>query len=378
MTSKPIDLSLISRRRLRAAMEHVRTRGGRAVGMDMIGFDELFGTGPTSAAYRRTEIEIRKGLGAFRFGDPRVVEVIDARSEKVRVLEIPSIVDRIVLRALTEDARRALPPSSVQVCVSDLDSRFGVVRAALELRNYPGRVCLRSDLRAAFPSLEYQKLLSSSLGELIPLHLRRALMDTFRWFSPSGRGVPLGLPPSGFLMDLACSAFDERLSKIGRWACRYVDDMLIVADTPAVWRSFVALVEGELGPFGLQLNAEKTRLHSESADDESLCTIRPFPVSFCGFLISECGMIELPQGIPSTATSPYYRVANMAPETSSFESARTARAEIRLRTLTQGGEPRTRTGNRSYGSVPRRTHEGHPHHAPEDPESFAGSSTTDD
>lgn len=373
--SPVVDLhGLVSRRLLRQAMEDVRRNGGRAPGPDGLAHETVFGHGPGSSQYRETEHRLGRQKHGYSFGPAREVLVYDEATRKQRLVSIVSFHDRTVLRAVALAIRGCLSSSPVAVCRSGLDGRWSVARAAVHLRVQPNTVALRSDLQAAFPSLCWRAVLGSDLARTLPEPARLSLTAIYGFYSP-GIGVPMGLPTSTLMLDLACIRFDEQLSYLGALAFRYVDDVLILGSERDIGDRFLEVVERELRPFGLAHHEAKTSLHDDTHFRgrvlEGPIAVRPFPVAWLGHELSSRGAI-------SVAKSAQERVALRTSQERGYSAparpifgAQEARDEVFRQQRQEAAENNTQTKGGTgtatgwTGSACRGATKPHPSNAPD-------------
>ncbi len=295
-----VNLGGVSRRVLKLAMEAVWRRGGQAPGPDGLTHSQVFGQGPSSPTYQATLGELGRHTHRFRLGGARPTRHVDKHNGKERIIWIANLRDRVMLRAVALMGNKVLPPSSVSTCRKGIDARWGVVRAALELRCRDEAMVMRSDLRAAFSSLRWEAVLASNVLGDSPT-LQQMLSQIYRHYAPSGIGVPMGLATSSLMMDLACVRFDASLAKLGSLALRYVDDLLVVGSDHSIAEQLLDLVELELKPFGLECNSAKTVLYGRSLVPlrGGRTAQRGFPAPWLGHELSSIGEIDLAKRVAS-------------------------------------------------------------------------------
>lgn len=238
---------------------HERDRHHHAVA----GIDRLSVRAFGERAEAELELIQRKVLaGTYRFS-PFLQHLKHRKpTQTPRVLSIPTIRDRIALRALkhyldhhlhyTQGPRPRSSVTCVQATRSIISSASGW--------------CLRSDIRDCFPTIPHRGLLdtleaagvdSRCLG-LVEKLIRTPTLPAGR--SSRGQtvevGVPQGLCTSSLLANAYLSNLDCALRGRGVQVVRYVDDMVLFHDDGATLRSLFSSATDKLL---LEENEEKTR-----------------------------------------------------------------------------------------------------------------------
>jgi hypothetical protein len=264
--SSPIDLSRVaSRRDVQAAMREVWNHGDRAPGSDGKRFNQVFGAGPTSRPYRRTENRLLKARHALRLHPPRRTKIFDLVTGQDRELTLCTVKEQVLFRGLTSKLRPQVPLTPVNCSRPGVDARWSVMRVAVALRT-ERLVVQRVDVQRAFDSINWKAVMGSPRTmEFVPEDIRRPLVETLQWFAPSGVGVPTGLSFSPLVLDLACVGLDRRLADMPVLACRYLDDVVVLASNRQRAERAVQIIEEELQQFGLQPHPDKTRLYTAGA-----------------------------------------------------------------------------------------------------------------
>jgi hypothetical protein len=337
-------LGFISRRILKAAVEHVWRHGGEAPGPDGRDHEAVFGTGPESKAFQQSLRELIRHRRHYRLGPSKIIRFYDQTRDKARELSLVNLSDRVMLHALAQIVNSCLPLSLVNVCVAGVDARRSVLAAAVGLRS-GCTIAVRSDLQAAFPSLDWQAVLRSELAQKLPPKVLAALMAVCGFYSP-GIGVPIGLATSTALLDLACAGLDQRLARRSTHSYRYVDDLLVLGHRIELGDEVLSLIEQELGTYGLRPHADKTGLYSAKIESrfrpEPYCSRvprRPWPVGWLGFELHHHGLIDI---APRAAARLLERTPDQAARilTSSFNLAQQGRRYQKLLRRLGGGKGR--------------------------------------
>jgi RNA-directed DNA polymerase len=216
-------------RNLRTAWDYLAAEGGQAPGPDGLRFDEL----EDHEVWR-----LVRALGAalkedtYRPGPDRKVPIPKAGGTGTRVLSIPSVIDRLVQRAVVQVLQPYLDCFLGEGC---LGFRPGLgVNEALALAERlavgEGRwVWLAEDLKNAFDNVPQQRLLDA-LRTLLPdgamMRLLGRLVET-----EGGIGIRQGGPLSPLLLNVYLNHFlDRKWGKLfaGVPLLRWADDVLLL------------------------------------------------------------------------------------------------------------------------------------------------------
>ena len=254
----PVCLPL-SRSAVQAAAEEVYAAGPRAPGCDGQTHRDAFGDGVGSPEFVSTVSALCSYRHAYRFGALRLVEFHDPISGKSRVIGVPILRDKIILRALNNEVRLYAPPKAMNVSRPGLDTRASVVLAAQVRREHPLQPALRLDIRSAFPSLDWRQALATPAAGMIPAELKMALAGVFDHFSPTGIGVPMGLSMSPLVLDLALAEADDYVATFNRPAYRYMDDYIVLGISAESALKLMDGVAERVAENGLSLSAGKSR-----------------------------------------------------------------------------------------------------------------------
>jgi hypothetical protein len=173
--------------------------------------------------------------GSYKFTKYKLKLVTKGRNKIPRELSIPSVRDRIVLRALSEFLKDRFEPSLnlklPQVIIKNVkkDLKSGLFNAYIKL-----------DVRDFYPSIEHDQLLRRIrkrirypyILNLIQLALQTPTVSVSKSADKlSERGVPQGLSISNILANIYLLNIDKHLnSRTDISYYRYVDDILILCD----------------------------------------------------------------------------------------------------------------------------------------------------
>lgn len=300
-TYQLVSFSFVTRRHLEQAMEHCARSSGDAPGPDRKSHDDVFGSGrPGDPVYRETYRRLAAIRHEYKLSKPRPSTVRGRNGKRRRVL-IPSFSDRVVLHGATLAIREMVPVRQANVARSGLDARFSVARVALAMRTADDAIpyWIRSDLSNAFMSLDWRSVLASQHSAVLDVNACEALRAIYSLYSPTGIGVPLGIPTSPLMLDLACMMFDEKVVGLGAIAHRYMDDLLVLGDDPELGDKVLDLISRELAPFGLRCNEAKTKLQdchrSTPSRSNNTIVMQPTRLNWLGYELARPGVIDVEQ-----------------------------------------------------------------------------------
>jgi retron-type reverse transcriptase len=218
-------------RNLRLAWGYLAAEGGQAPGLDGLRFDledhEVWQLVRTLGTSLKDD--------TYRPGEDRRVAIPKSNGVGTRVLSIPSVIDRLVQRAVVQVVQPFVDPLLGEHCLG-FRPGLGINEAlALAERLAVGGdrwVWLAEDLKNAFDNVRQERLLDV-LRTLLPdegvMRLLGRLVRT-----DSGIGVRQGGPASPLLLNVYLNHFlDRRWNKMfpGVPLLRWADDVLILCRT---------------------------------------------------------------------------------------------------------------------------------------------------
>ena len=173
--------------------------------------------------------------GNYEFTKYKLKLISKGRKKYPRELSIPTVRDRIVLRALCNFLRSRFKPSLnlalPQTTVRNIKD---------DLKNGSFNTYIKLDVRDFYPSIGHDHMLGRlrkrirqpHILNLIELSIRTPTVSVSKpWDEPSTEGVPQGLSISNILADIYLLNIDKHLRGIPyiRYY-RFVDDILILCD----------------------------------------------------------------------------------------------------------------------------------------------------
>jgi RNA-directed DNA polymerase len=202
--------------------------------------------------------------GGYRFAPYLEVLKTKGRDKPPRLIGIPTVRDRVVLRQLNQFLAAVYPervpkniastyirqiaadlktkvPHETWVCGTDIRTFYDAIQRDRLLKVVGRRVKCAAAI----------KLIGHALATpTVPKNARKARRSEFK----AERGVPQGLAISNILASIYMQEVDEAMKALGVAYYRYVDDVLIYGSQIAVKSAFRSL-SARLIPRGLSLHA---------------------------------------------------------------------------------------------------------------------------
>lgn len=257
-------LELITRREnLNRAYRQVKRNKGSA-GIDRMQVDELL------PYLRENGDELIQQLreGKYKPNPVRRVEIPKEEKGKVRKLGIPTVVDRLVQQAISQELT---PLYEVQFSDNSFGFRPGrgahdALKRCQEWADVGYVYVVSMDLGAYFDTVNHSKLievLSRTVKDgrvisLIHKYLNAGVMED-GGFQRTEEGVPQGGPLSPLLGNVMLNELDKELERRGHRFVRYADDCMIFCKSrKAAERAMRNIVPFITGKLFLKVNLEKT------------------------------------------------------------------------------------------------------------------------
>ena len=257
--------SVLAVENVRRAWDKVRGNGG-APGCDRQTIAEL--APRFEKAWAETRERILKGV--YRTKPVRQVKVPKADGG-VRVLGIPTVMDRVVQQAVAQTLAPLWEPHFSPHSYAYRPGRgaHDAVAAVQRALNAGGVWAADLDIERFFDSIDHGLLLKRLESRGCPGDVRELMAGFLRAGAIFGgrreatqSGTPQGSPLSPLLANVVLDELDRTLTERGASFARYADDVLILAPTEADASRRRIEAEEMLADLGLRLNAAKTRVQS--------------------------------------------------------------------------------------------------------------------
>ncbi|QGU87135.1 RNA-directed DNA polymerase [Erwinia sorbitola] len=223
-----------------------------AIGIDRVrpnGFEKNHATELSLIARKVTD-------GSYKFTAYKEKLVSKGAYSFPRQISIPTVRDRITLRALCEslsevfpNAKLSLPQIVIESLKDAIDSGQYTEFAKIDLKNfYPSipHKLIESSIKNKIRKVEFRTLISNAISTPTVSESTGS-----KGSMKNGTGVPQGLSISNVLAEIALQNIDEKISLIPNiWYKRYVDDILILTKSGKSAEVADAII-GELEYIGL-------------------------------------------------------------------------------------------------------------------------------
>ncbi|WP_126466906.1 RNA-directed DNA polymerase [Pragia fontium] len=206
-----------------------------------------------------------------------------------RQISIPTVRDRITLRALCESLSEVFPNAKLSLPQIAIES----LKDAIDSGQY--NEFAKIDLKNFYPSIPHELIESSIKNKIRKVEFRTLISNAISTPTVSestgskgsvknGTGVPQGLSISNVLAEIALQKIDEKISLIPNiWYKRYVDDILILTKSGTSAEVADAII-GELEYIGLSPHP------IGGIDSKSKVGVLSNAFNFLGYEVSEKGI----------------------------------------------------------------------------------------
>ncbi len=256
---------------LRAWNDVATNRG--APGVDGVTIADIKDGGTESIGVFLDELAERVRSGTYRPQPLRRVRIPKpGRPGQSRPLGIPTVADRVVMAA----AKIVLEPI-FEADFSPVSFGFRPKRSAqqaleaVRVAANQGRVwVLDADIKACFDHIDHDALIAQVRRRVVDRRMIKLLRGWLRAgvfeggiVSQVEAGTPQGSPISPLMANIALHVVDEAWAIEGQrlgQLVRYCDDFVVLCPTSERAEQARSLAERTLGPLGLQLHSDKTRI----------------------------------------------------------------------------------------------------------------------
>lgn len=238
---------VLRRENVKAAYERV-VRNGGAAGADGMTVEELL------AYCREHWARVREELlgGTYKPKPVRRVEIPKADGKGVRLLGIPTVLDRMIQQAVLQVLTPILDPT-----FSDASYGFRPGRSAHQaVERARGYIAAGQgwvvdlDIERFFDRVNHDVLMARVVRRvkdkrvllLIRRYLQAGIMDG-GLVSPRTEGTPQGGPLSPLLSNVLLDELDKELERRGHWFVRYADDCNVYVHSEAAGKRVMASLE---------------------------------------------------------------------------------------------------------------------------------------
>ncbi|MFZ8766023.1 group II intron reverse transcriptase/maturase, partial [Enterococcus diestrammenae] len=264
MYTKNLMKEILSHENIELAIGQVRRNKGKP-GVDGMTVDEV------KAYFVRNGLEVRKQILQRQYNPQPVLRVeIPKPNGGVRLLGIPTVVDRVIQQAISQVITPIFDAEFSQYSYGFRPRKRAemAIQQALEYMNEGYQWVVDIDLERFFDTVHHDRLMNLVArtiedGDVISL-IRKYLVSGIRTDEgdiESTMGTPQGGNLSPLLSNIMLNELDKELESRQLRFVRYADDCIILVKSEMsarrVMRNIVRFIEDKLG---LIVNAEKSKI----------------------------------------------------------------------------------------------------------------------
>ena len=256
---------ILHRDNLNKAYKRVKSNKG-AGGVDKMSVDELL---PYLKENRERLVEQIRA-GKYKPNPVRRVEIPKEEKGKVRPLGIPTVVDRVIQQAITQELTPMFEPQfsensfgfrpkrsthdALKQCKVNVDDGYVYV-VDMDLEKFFDTVCQSKLIETLTKTIKDGRVIS-----LIHKYLNAGVVQN-GLFERTEIGVPQGGPLSPLLSNIMLNELDKEIERRGHRFVRYADDCMIFCKSrksaERTLKNIVPFIEKKLF---LKVNADKTEV----------------------------------------------------------------------------------------------------------------------
>ncbi|MBO9875320.1 MULTISPECIES: reverse transcriptase domain-containing protein [Xanthomonas] len=201
-----------------------------------------------------------------------------------RQISIPTVRDRITLRALCECLGDVYPEAKLKLPHAVIDALKANIKSGIYVE------FAKIDLQKFYPSIPHKLVLSSTWNRIRKREIRSLISKAISTptvsesrgssnIANNDRGVPQGLAVSNLLAEISMLEVDKTFSaESGIWYCRYVDDILILASQGKAEEAAEKII--------LRLKKMGLTAHPPGPNSKTKIGVLSEQFSFLGYVIS--------------------------------------------------------------------------------------------
>ncbi|HAT8513763.1 TPA: reverse transcriptase [Vibrio vulnificus] len=184
--------------------------------------------------------------GKYKFSKYKEKLISKGAGKHPRVISIPTVRDRIVIKALHLYLQKIFPERS-----ETLIPQLMIDRVKSSIKDYKYSHYVKVDIKEFYPSIQHERLFDV-LKQRIDSNLASSLIEK-AVKNPTGAiypevGVPQGLSISNILAEIYVGTIDDQFSTVGEISySRYVDDILIFCS--GAYQNAKEILDGVLASF---------------------------------------------------------------------------------------------------------------------------------
>jgi RNA-directed DNA polymerase len=258
-------MRVLARANLRSAWQQVKANQG-APGVDTMSIEEF------PAFAREHWPSVRKALleGSYQPSPLRRRMIPKPSGRGERQLQIPTVLDRVILQAVQQVLTPMLDPSFSDSSFGYRPRRsaHGAVKQVQCFVRDGHRVAVDLDVEKFFDRVDFD-ILMDRLGRRVPDKWLLRLIGRYLRAGvvidgqphPTRQGIPQGSPLSPLLANLVLDELDQELERRGHRFARYADDVVILVRSERAGRRVLASIARFLERrLKLTVNTEKSHV----------------------------------------------------------------------------------------------------------------------